>query len=96
MSERPDESPTTERLPVVDRLCRRARQLAGEGGKSAALEAYLEAWDLLPEPKESYEASTLILSAVGDLLREGGDLANALEALLRVKGRTAGCAAAEP
>jgi len=96
MSERPAESPPTERLPVVDRLCRRAHELAGDGQKSAALGAYLEAWDILPEPKESYEASTLILSAVGDLLRQGGDLANALEALLRVKGRTAGPATAEP
>jgi len=90
MSEPTADGSPSEKPPTIDRLLIRARQLASAGERRAALRAYLEAWDLLPDPKEGYESSTLILSAVGDLLHEGGDLGNALDALLRVKGRTAG------
>jgi hypothetical protein len=89
------ESPGFDRLEAVARLCREAGQLQKQGERTAALASYLEAWDLLPEPKESWDASTFILSAVGDLLRAGGDLGNALDQLVRLKGRTAsGLAAA--
>lgn len=90
MSDEHGEGSGFDRLAAVDRLCREARQHLRDGDPSLALASYLEAWDLLPEPKTSFGASTLILSSVGDLLRAGGDLGNALEALLRVKGRTAG------
>jgi hypothetical protein len=89
MSETPDH-PRFDRLEAVVRLCAEGRQLAKEGDRSTALASYLEAWDLLPEPKESWDASTFILSAVGDLLRAGGDLGNALDVLVRLRGRTAG------
>jgi len=79
----------------VARLCRQASALAADGGRAQALTSYLQAWDLLPEPKEAWDASTSILAAVGDLLREGGDLSNALDVLLRVSGRTAGAAVGE-
>ncbi len=82
-----------DRLEAVERLCREARKFAAEGDRSLALASYLEAWDLLPEPKESWDASTFILSAVGGLLRAGGDLGNALDVLVRLKGRTAGAGA---
>ncbi len=68
-----------DRLEAADRLCVEARARAEKGDRSQALATYLEAWELLPEPKEGWEASTLILSAVGDLMRGGGDLASALE-----------------
>ena len=68
-----------DRLGAVDRLCDEARDRAEKGDRSQALATYLEAWELLPEPKEGWEASTRILSAVGDLMRGGGDLASALE-----------------
>jgi hypothetical protein len=84
------EAPGFDRLAAVARLCREARAHLKDGDRSMALTAYLEAWDLLPEPKGSYDASTIILSSVGDLLRSSGDLADALAVLLRVKGRTAG------
>lgn len=94
MSERSPESPGFDRLEAVVRLCREARRFAKDGDRTMALASYLEAWDLLPEPKESWDASTFILSAVGDLLRAGGDLGNALDQLVRLKGRTAGAGAA--
>jgi len=80
-----------DRLAAVERLCREARQHAKEGDRQLALAAYLEAWELLPEPKASWQASTLVLSAVGDLLHaSGGD---ELEVLLRLQGRTASAGA---
>ena len=79
-----------ERFRTVERLCREARERAEKGDRSAALVTYLEAWEALPEPKESWEASTEILSAVGDLMRTGGDLSRALEVLERGKPGTAG------
>ncbi|HVO21354.1 MAG TPA: hypothetical protein VMU15_18980 [Anaeromyxobacter sp.] len=74
-----------DRLDLVERLCRAAREQAEKGDRSSALVTYLEAWEELPEPKESWEMSTQILSSVGDLVRTGGDLSRALEAVGRGK-----------
>jgi hypothetical protein len=93
MSDNSAQSAGFDRLEAVARLCREARQFAKDGDRTMALASYLEAWDLLPEPKESWDASTFILSSVGDLLRAGGDLGNALDRLVRLKGRTAGVGA---
>jgi hypothetical protein len=90
MSDGATDAPGFDRLAAVARLCREAREHLKDGDRSMALTAYLEAWDLLPEPKGSWAASTIILSSVGDLLRKSGDLSDALEVLLRAKGRTAG------
>ncbi len=90
MSDRSVDASGFDRLGAVERLCREARQHLKDGDRSMALTAYLEAWDLLPEPKGSWDASTIILSSVGGLLRASGDLRDALDVLLRVKGRTAG------
>ncbi len=90
MSDRSVDAPGFDRLAAVGRLCREAREHLKDGDRSMALTAYLEAWDLLPEPKSSWDASTIILSSVGDLLHANGELGDALEILLRVKGRTAG------
>jgi hypothetical protein len=73
-----------DRLAAVDRLCHEARTQVEQGDRSSALATYLEAWEQLPEPKEAWEASTEILSSVGNLMRTGGDLSSALDA---VKGR---------
>lgn len=92
MDHRPGEAPAFDRFAAIARLCREARLHAKDGEKQLALAAYLEAWELLPEPKASWDASTLILSALGDLLHaSGGD---ELEVLLRLQGRTAARAAA--
>ncbi len=93
MSDPPSEGAGFDRFAAVERLCREAREHVRDGDRSMALTAYLEAWDLLPEPKGSWDASTIILSSVGDLLHSSGDLEGALDVLLRVKGRTAGAAA---
>ncbi len=96
MSDPSSERPNFDRLEAVVRLCAEARRFARDGDRTMALASYLEAWDLLPEPKESWDASTFILSSVGDLLRSGGDLGNALDQLVRLRGRTAGGLGAAP
>jgi hypothetical protein len=87
----PGNAPAFDRFEAVERLCREARAHARDGETQLALAAYLEAWELLPEPKASWDASMPILSAVGDLLRESGD--DELEVLLRFQGRTASAGA---
>jgi hypothetical protein len=61
MAELPDE--THERIQA---FCRQGDALATTGKHSAALEQYLVAWDLLPEPQTEWEAATWILAAIGD------------------------------
>jgi hypothetical protein len=61
------------RTAAVIRFCRRARAHAGRGERAEALSCFLEAWELLPEPKEAWDASAFVLAGVGDLLRAGAD-----------------------
>lgn len=48
-------------------LCEQGDDLADEGRFNEALKQYKEAWKLLPEPKEQWEAATWILVAMGDV-----------------------------
>jgi len=50
---------------IVD-LTRKGDELAAETKYAEALGEYLTAWDILPEPKEQWEAATWILAAIGD------------------------------
>ncbi|WP_035056911.1 tetratricopeptide repeat protein [Andreprevotia chitinilytica] len=62
-------------LEAGDRLFER-------GNDDAALAKYREAEALLPSERERWEASTLVLTAIGDTLFQKGDFASAAEALL--------------
>ena len=57
----------------VVRLCREGRKHATRGEHAEALRCFLEAWELLPEPKEAWSASTFVLAGLGDLVRSGVD-----------------------
>ena len=57
----------------IDALCAQGDSLAKQQKYPDALKAYWSAWDLLPEPKTDWEASTWILAAVGDANFLGGD-----------------------
>ncbi|MGY3265521.1 tetratricopeptide repeat protein [Lysobacter sp. HA35] len=57
----------------LDRLCALGDKRAEAGDYSGALAAYWSAWDLLPDPKEEWEAATWILAAVGDANFLSGD-----------------------
>ena len=50
----------------IDSLCEKGDDLCESGNFISAIKCYWEAWDLLPEPKVEWEASTWILAALGD------------------------------
>jgi tetratricopeptide (TPR) repeat protein len=49
-------------------VTRAGNELAAKGDLQAAFRRYWDAFELLPEPKLHWEASTWILTAVGDML----------------------------
>lgn len=50
----------------INRFCEIGDTLAEDGKYSDAVAAYQYAWNLLPDPKEDWEAATWILVAIGD------------------------------
>lgn len=50
----------------INRFCEIGDTLAEEGKYSYAVASYQYAWNLLPDPKENWEAATWILVAIGD------------------------------
>lgn len=78
-----------ERQSRIVTLVRKARDHARREEFALALDRYLEAWELVPEPREAWDTSTYILAGVGDVLRAQGELARAMEVLLAAQGRTA-------
>lgn len=57
----------------IKRLCELGDGSAEGNDYVKALEHYWAAWDLLPEPKTSWEAATWILAAIGDANFASGD-----------------------
>ena len=69
----------------VTRLSEEGNQLL-EGGQYAEARAlWLRAWDLLPEPREEWEAATWLLTSIGDSYFSERRFAEALEPLQQVK-----------
>ncbi len=50
----------------IKNLCAAGDALAARGEHEAAVAEYDKAWQLVPEPKSEWEASTWILTAIGD------------------------------
>jgi len=65
----------------IKRFCAAGDQLADQKKYEEALGQYTKAWELVPEPKSEWEASTWILAAVGDSCFLSGYFSSALEAL---------------
>jgi tetratricopeptide (TPR) repeat protein len=65
----------------IQDLCDTADALAEAGEYPDALTKYWEAYDLIPEPKEEWEATLWVLSAIGDANFLGGDFAAARDNL---------------
>ncbi|OZI42625.1 hypothetical protein CEK29_12850 [Bordetella genomosp. 5] len=57
----------------IKTLCAQGDACVEAGELDDALDAYDEAWDLLPEPKQRWEAATWILVAIGDTCFMAGD-----------------------
>ena len=65
----------------VTALSQEGDRLAENGDYRAAVGRYIEALDLLPEPKTDWEACTWLLVAIGDANFKGGHYEQALAAL---------------
>ena len=62
MSELPDDLHAK-----IERLCEEGNELQEEGRLGDALSRFREAWGLLPEPKQEWDAGLWILGAIGDV-----------------------------
>jgi tetratricopeptide (TPR) repeat protein len=65
----------------ISKLCEQGDKLAMSDDYKGALRLYHRSWNLLPEPKEDWEAATWILSAIGDAHYFTGDFANTMAAM---------------
>lgn len=65
----------------VKRQCSRGDALAEEKKYGEAIKAYREAWNLIPEPKRDWNASTWIMAAFADAYFLAGHLKAARETL---------------
>jgi tetratricopeptide (TPR) repeat protein len=70
-------------LSEIQMHCSAGDTLAMRGRYSAAMLEYNQAWELIPEPKDRWEAATWILAAIGDCSFTCGNYARAREALLQ-------------
>lgn len=75
-------------LELDDHTYSRIQLLSAEGddlsevGKyDGALEKYNSAWELMPEPRKEWEASTWVLTAIADVAFKAGYFTSAREAL---------------
>lgn len=68
---------------AITRLCEEGDELAERGKLLDAYNRYTEAWELLPDDKANWEASTWILGAVGELQFRNGSFSKALNSYLR-------------
>jgi hypothetical protein len=64
----------------LKRHCSRGDELADQGLHNEALDCYNAAWELIPEPKNNWNASTWVLAAIGDSCLAAGYLTSADEA----------------
>lgn len=65
----------------IQELSQTGDDLAGEGNYPAALAEYWKAFDLIPEPKTDWEATTWLLVAIGDANFLGKDFAAGVDNL---------------
>jgi tetratricopeptide (TPR) repeat protein len=65
----------------VTKLSEEGDRLASKGAFDEAIERYREAWRLLPEPGDQWEAATWLLTAVGDAQFLKGDFVGGAESL---------------
>jgi hypothetical protein len=65
----------------IQALCALGDTLAADNAFGQAIVEYNKAWAMVPEPKQTWEASTWILAALADAAYHSGDGAMARDAL---------------
>lgn len=73
----------------LNRLCEAGNDLVAQSRHDAAVTQFNDAWELVPEPKKDWEASTWILTAIGDCyfhLRDYKSARSVLEYAMRCPG----------
>jgi len=73
----------------IQLLCREGDGHASAGELAEALACYMEAWELLPEPREEYADAASVFRGFTGVLRSRGDLAPGLEIMLQSRTRLA-------
>jgi predicted negative regulator of RcsB-dependent stress response len=68
-------------LREIQHYCSKGDILLEGNDATAAIAAYNKAWELVPDPKNEWEASTWILAAIADASFKGGYLTSARKAL---------------
>ena len=74
------ELPAETHRRIAD-LSGQGEALTEQGAYGDAISKYNEAWELVPEPKNDWEASTWLLAAIGDACFLSGYYTSAVEAL---------------
>jgi hypothetical protein len=77
----------------IARLCEVGRRQHLRGETNEALATYLEAWELLADPRDAGDAAACVLSGLADVLTGRGDL-DAAATVQRAARRAAGSAPA--
>ena len=65
----------------ITKLCEEGETLSKSGDLREALRLFHSSWEILPEPKEDWDAATWILTAIGDAHFFLGDFKNVFGAL---------------
>ncbi|WP_095184647.1 M48 family metallopeptidase [Pseudomonas sp. Irchel 3H9] len=65
----------------IKAFCQLGDEHLDGGDFKAAIGQYNLAWELIPEPKNNWEAATWVLAAIGDACFQGGFFTSAKEAL---------------
>lgn len=61
----------------IEALSEKGNQAADESNFDGAISKFLQAFELLPHPKEEWEASTWLLASIGDMYFQKGDYTSA-------------------
>jgi tetratricopeptide (TPR) repeat protein len=83
-----------DQLARVAHLCRAGEEHVARGERAEALACYIEAWELLPEPADEWDAAGLVFDGMARLIEAHGDLALAMELLLAADARLGAALAA--
>ncbi len=70
---------------LIVRFCREGLEQAGARKFDQAVASYFAAWELLPEPREEWDAAPWILAAIGDVLYRRNGFSVALDFFQRAR-----------